>query len=73
MPVLSSRIADRVERAVAQRNLAVKASQDIEPQHGDGIDQHLAELGYAIATDRKRQSASDREECGNANVSEYSR
>jgi hypothetical protein len=73
MPVLSSKDrrrvgADRVERAVAQRNLAVEAGQDIEPQHGDGVDQHLAELGYAIATDRKRQDAGDRQDRGNRRI-----
>src|SRR6516225_7589007 len=58
---------------MAQRNLAVEAGEDIEPQHGDGIDQDLAELGYAIATDGKRQGAGDRQDRGNTNVSPHCR
>src|ERR1700722_15177588 len=63
--------ADRVERSVAQRNLAVEAGQDVESQHSYGVDQHLTELRYVIATDRKRKDAGGRQDRCNTEASPY--
>jgi hypothetical protein len=43
--------ADGVERAVAQRDLAVEAGQQVEPQHGDGGNDHRADEKQPIVGD----------------------
>jgi hypothetical protein len=47
--------ADRVERTVAERDLAVVAGQDVEAEQRDRVDQHERELEGAIAAQHERQ------------------
>ncbi len=49
--------ADRVERAVAERDLAVVAGQDVEAEQRDRVDQHQRELERAVVADQERQRA----------------
>ncbi len=52
--------ADREERAVAQRHLAVEAGEDVEPQQHDRIDDDHGELEHVIAAQNERQDDEER-------------
>ena len=58
--------ADRVEGAVPERDLAVVAGEDVEPEKRDRVDQHERELERAVVADHERQHARDRDEHHNA-------
>jgi len=50
------------ETAMAERDLAVVAGQNIETEHGDGIDHHQGQLEDVIIADRKRQRRGERDQ-----------
>src|SRR5216684_2496264 len=58
--------ADRVERAVPERDLAVEARQHVEAEQDDGIDQDLRRLEQVVAAEREGQHAGRCQQRGNA-------
>ena len=52
--------ADRQEGAVAQRDLAVEARQQVEAEHGDGKHDRQVELQEAVVADQPGLAADDR-------------
>src|SRR5207245_2107737 len=53
--------AERVEGAVAERDLAVEARQDVEAEQRDRVDEDLGELEQAEVAQQERQRAGDRD------------
>jgi hypothetical protein len=47
---------------VAERDLPVVAGEHVEPEEGDGIDEHLGELEQAEAAHGERQGSSHGED-----------
>src|SRR6185369_321198 len=53
---------DRVERAVAERDLAVVAGQHVEPEQRDRVREHERDLEDAVVGDEERQRAREHEQ-----------
>src|SRR6185295_3706709 len=51
--------ADRVERTVPERDLAVEPGEDVQPEKGDGVNQHQRELEGAVFAHHERQCAGE--------------
>ena len=50
------------EAAMAERDLAVVPGQNVETEHGDGIDHHQGQLEDMIIADRERQRGGKRDQ-----------
>ena len=49
------------EAAVAERDLAVVAGENVEPEHGDGVDHHHRQFEHVIFAQAKRQRGDQRD------------